>query len=97
MIISSCPVVLKLIQGTLPNYLNEHFTVNNQVLSLLFSFFEYLRATSSLTFSCLVLLSLNKVFTYLLTSLLTYLPTYQRPNPGENLAGVFLQNRSDIY
>ena len=29
--ISSCSLVLKLIQGTLPNYLNEHFTVNNRV------------------------------------------------------------------
>ena len=29
--IISCSLVFKLIQGTLPNYLNEHFTVNNQV------------------------------------------------------------------
>ena len=29
--ISRCSLVFKLIQGTLPNYLNEHFTANNQV------------------------------------------------------------------
>lgn len=29
--ISSCSLVFKLIQGTLPIYLNEDFTVNNQV------------------------------------------------------------------
>ena len=28
---SSCSLVFKLIQGTLPIYLNEDFTVNNQV------------------------------------------------------------------
>ena len=32
--ISCCSVIFKLIQGTLPNYLIKHFTVNNQVHSI---------------------------------------------------------------
>ena len=31
--ISSCSLVFKVIQGTLPNYLIKHFIVNNQVHS----------------------------------------------------------------